>query len=150
MHTVRTILERKGTQVAHISENSTVLDAARQMNNRRIGALVVTRGESVVGIFTERDVLNRVVAEQLDPASTVVGEVMTQPVAVCGPMATRADCRAVMKDNRIRHLPVVENDQLVGIVSIGDLIEDDCGEQEETIHYLYEYMMGGFREPAKA
>ncbi|MFN0134511.1 MAG: CBS domain-containing protein [Phycisphaerae bacterium] len=150
MHSVRNILQRKGSQVAHISENASVLDAARQMNQRRIGALVVTRGESVIGIFTERDVLNRVVAEQLDPSATLVSEVMTQPVAVCPPNATRADCRAVMKENRIRHLPVVENDQLVGIVSIGDLIEDDCVEQEETIQYLYEYMMGGFREPARA
>lgn len=150
MHTVQAILERKGFDVAGITEDASVLDAARMMNLRRIGALVVTRGDAVVGIVTERDVLNRVVARQLAPAQTRVADVMTSPVAVCSSNASRADCRAVMKDKRIRHLPVVDEGRLVGIVSIGDLIEDDAAEQQETIEYMYEYMLGGFgvREPA--
>lgn len=147
MHTVQTILHRKGHHVVGIDEEATVLNAARRMNEKRIGALVVTSGERVVGIFTERDVLNRVVAQQLDPATTLVRDVMTTPVAVCPPSATRTECRSVMRERRIRHLPVVDADELLGIVSIGDLIEDDCAEQQETIHYLYEYMHGGWREP---
>lgn len=150
MHTVQAILERKGFDVAGITEDASVLEAARMMNLRRIGALVVTRGESVVGIITERDVLNRIVARQLAPAHTRVGDVMTTPVAVCAPSSSRADCRAVMKEKRIRHLPVVDEGRLVGIISIGDLIEDEGAEAQETIEYMYEYMHGAFgaRQPS--
>ncbi|GMU82391.1 MAG: CBS domain-containing protein [Phycisphaerales bacterium] len=150
MHTVQAILERKGFDVAGITEDASVLEAARMMNLRRIGALVVTRGESVVGIITERDVLNRVVARQLAPGHTRVGDVMTTPVAVCAPSSSRADCRAVMKEKRIRHLPVVDDGRLVGIISIGDLIEDEGAEAQETIEYMYEYMHGAFgaRQPS--
>lgn len=140
MSTVRNILDGKGTDVATIAEDASVLDAARMMNQRHIGALVVTRGDKVVGIFTERDVLNRVVAPQRSPADTKVREVMTSPVTVCSHNTTRAECRAVMKNRRIRHLPVVEEDHLVGIVSIGDILEDEGAEQQETIRSLYEYM----------
>jgi len=145
MHTVRSILQQKGPQVHKIDQQASVLDAARLMNERRIGALVVTRGEHVVGIFTERDILNRVVAPQRNPAETPVCDVMSSPVACCAPDTTRAECSTVMKSRRIRHLPVVEGDRLVGIVSIGDILEDEGAEQQETIRYLYEYMHGEWR-----
>ncbi len=143
MHTVRSILERKPRgEVVSIAEDATVLDASKVMNEHRIGALVVTRDDKVVGIFTERDVLNRVVAMQKIPASVTVGDVMTAPVAVCSPDTSRAECRTVMRGKRIRHLPVVEDDALIGMISIGDLTEDAEAEQDETIRYLYEYMVG--------
>jgi CBS domain-containing protein len=145
MHTVMSILKAKSQPVLSIDEGATVLQAAETMNQRHIGALVVTRGDKVVGIFTERDVLNRIVARRRDPASTVVRDVMTSPVACCGPETTRSECRNVMKHRRIRHLPVVEEDQLVGIVSIGDLLQDEGEEQQETIRYLYEYMYGEWK-----
>jgi CBS domain-containing protein len=146
MPIVQDILSRKGTQVVRIGCEATVLDAARIMNEHRIGGLVVTEGEKVVGIFTERDILCRVVAVKRDPDKTVVREVMTQPVAVCSPETKRAECRAVMREKRIRHLPVVKDEQLVGIVSIGDILEDAEAEQKETIRYLYEYMVGEWKE----
>lgn len=142
MPTVRDILSRKGNTVHTITADATVLDAARAMNERHVGALVVTRAEKVVGIFTERDVLNRVVAQERDPAETLVRDVMTAPIAVCTPQTTRAECRAVMKNRRIRHLPVIEDERLCGIVSIGDILEVEGAEQAETIQYLYEYMHG--------
>lgn len=140
MPNVAEILRRKGTQVTSVPQDATVLEAARLMNQHHIGSLVVTRGDKVVGIFTERDILNRVVAQQRDPGRTRVQEVMSKPVACCSPHTTRAECRQVMKSRRIRHLPVVENDRLVGIISIGDILEDSEAEQQETIRWLYEYM----------
>jgi CBS domain-containing protein len=142
MHRVQQILESKGKAVFSITEDATAMDAAKVMNDHHIGALVVTRGEKVVGIFTERDILNRVVARQRDPAETVVRDVMTTPVACCAPGTSRAECRSVMRGRRIRHLPVVDDDRLVGMISIGDIIEDEGAEQQETIRYLYEYMHG--------
>ena len=142
MHRVQQILESKGKAVFSITEDATAMDAAKLMNDHHIGALVVTRGEKVVGIFTERDILNRVVAQQRDPTETVVRDVMTTPVACCAPGTSRAECRGVMRGRRIRHLPVVDDDRLVGIISIGDILQDEGAEQQETIRYLYEYMHG--------
>jgi CBS domain-containing protein len=140
MVSVQKILDNKGHEVVSIDHEAKVVDAARLMNERRIGALVVTRGEKVVGIFTERDILNRVVAPLRDPAATAVHEVMTSPVACCSPETGRPECRAVMRNRRIRHLPVVQDERLVGIISIGDILEVEGAEQQETIRYLYEYM----------
>lgn len=150
MHSVSSILESKGSNVFHIAPDATVLDAADLMNRHHVGALVVVRGDSVVGMFTERDVLNRVVARRRDPAATAVQDVMSTPVAYCSPTASRAECRAVMRQRRIRHLPVIANDKLLGLVSIGDILLDEGAEQQETIHYLYEYMYGGSRTDALA
>lgn len=140
MSTVAKILETKGREVVSIDSDATVLDAAHRMNERRIGAVVVTRDDKVIGIFTERDLLTRVVAQRRDPAATPVREVMSAPVACCDPRTTRDECRSVMRHRRVRHLPVVEHDQLVGIISIGDILQEDGAAQQETIRYLYEYM----------
>ncbi len=139
---VQNILADKSKRVISIAEDCSVLVAARQMNDHRIGALVVTRGEKVVGIFTERDILCRVVAEEKNPADVKVGTVMSSPVAVCTPETSRDECRAVMRARRLRHLPVVKDDQLVGMVSIGDLYEANEIEQDQTIKYLNEYLYG--------
>lgn len=149
MPTVRSVLTHKGSDVATVPADATVLEAARLMNDRHIGAVVVTEERRVVGIFTERDILRRVVAAEIDPATTFVTDAMTTPVAVCSPETTRDECRNVMRARRIRHLPVVDGDQLVGIVSIGDLLIEEATDQEETIRYLYEYLHGGMElQPA--
>lgn len=145
MATVQTILDRKGHHVHNIAEDATVLEAARSMNEARVGALVITRGDRVVGIFTERDILCRIVAAQRDPGQTVVKDVMTTPVAVCTPETTREECRAVMMEKRLRHLPVVKEGQLLGMISIGDLNASVEAAQAETIEYLNEYMFGGYK-----
>ena len=140
MPTAESILARKGSEVATIDCNATILDAAKEMNERRIGALVVTSGDKAVGIFTERDVLIRVVAAGRDPKETKIEGVMTSPMAVCRRDTPMAECRAVMTKKRIRHLPVVEEGKLYGIISSGDILASEVEDQQHTIEYLHEYL----------
>ncbi|MCC5830300.1 MAG: CBS domain-containing protein [Phycisphaeraceae bacterium] len=138
------ILKQKGATVHTINHGATVLAATRLMNSRKIGALVVVDDQDgIAGIFTERDVLQRVVAQQRDPATSLVEEVMTAQVICCNPSMELEDIRTLMKNNRIRHLPVVgEDGQLVGMISIGDVNAYLSGTQEVTIQYLNEYLHG--------
>ena len=128
--------------MATVDRADSVLDAAREMNRRRIGAVVVRDGVRVVGIFTERDILNRVVAAGLSPDETPVGAVMTSPMAVCRRDTKLAECKSVMTQKRIRHLPVVEESTLYGIISIGDIMASEVADQQATIEYLHEYLHG--------
>jgi CBS domain-containing protein len=143
MGTVREILSRKGSQVWSVGKEATVLDAALLMNEHRVGALVVLEEGRVAGMFSERDVLRRVVASQRDPARTLVAEVMTEEV-VCGTLETSIEeARGAMKNRRIRHLPLVDGDRrLLGLISIGDLNAHEATSQEQTIHLLQEYLYG--------
>jgi CBS domain-containing protein len=140
---VKDILAIKGSRVVAIGPNATVLNAALVMNEHRIGALVVKHGDDVVGMFTERDVLQRVLAQQLDPAQTPVDQVMTPDVVCCTLETPLDEVRGAFKNRRIRHLPVVDGDRhLVGLVSIGDLNAYESAAQEQTIHLLHEYLYG--------
>ncbi len=142
MPKVRDLLKRKGSDVVTIDLEATVLDAAKKMNERRIGAVVVMQDEKIVGIFTERDVMNRVVAPLRDPAATRVRDVMTAKVAFCTPETPLEECRTAMTRHKIRHLPVVEDNKLAGLLSSGDLLARELAAQDETIRYLHEYMQG--------
>lgn len=142
MSTAADILAKKGSDVATVAFDKTVLDAARIMNDRRIGALVVTRGDRAVGIFTERDILYRIVAAGKDPARTGVGDVMTTPMACCRRDTTLAECKSIMTGKRIRHLPVVEDGNLYGMVSSGDILAIESDDRQATIEYLHEYLFG--------
>jgi CBS domain-containing protein len=143
MANVRDILAAKGKQVWTTAPSTSVLDAALVMNEHKIGALVVVADGRVVGIFTERDVLRRVVAERRDPVGTSVAEVMTAEVVCCTPATPLEEARAAMKNRRIRHLPVVDPQQrLEGLISIGDLNAHQASNQEHTIHLLQEYLYG--------
>ncbi len=140
MPTAQTILAHKNSDVATIEESANVLDAAKLMNERHIGALVITKGDRVVGIFTERDILNRVVAEGLEPRDTQLNKVMTSPMACCNRNTKLAECKSVMSSKRIRHLPVVEDGKLYGMISAGDILASECEDQQATIEYLHEYL----------
>jgi CBS domain-containing protein len=141
--TVRDILSIKGSTIHSIHAGASVLEATRKMNQHKIGAMVVTHDEQVVGIFTERDVLRRVVAEQRSPSSLTVGEVMTTEVICCKPDTELDEASAIMKDNRIRHLPVCDEDgRLIGLISIGDLNAAHASTQEQTLHFLNDYIYG--------
>jgi CBS domain-containing protein len=142
MKRVKNILDRKGAAVASIAQSATVLEAAREMNRQRIGSLVVLKGPEVIGIFSERDILTRVVAVGLDPNTTAVNEVMTSPVACCKRETSLEECKAVMTELRVRHLPVVEEGQLHGIVTAGDVMAFEAKEHEHTIEHLYHYLYG--------
>ncbi len=143
MATVKDILTRKGSQVYSIGKDATVLEGARLMNEYKIGCLVVIDNERVSGIFTERDVLSRVVAGHRNPVTTRVHEVMTCEMVCCQPDTDLEEARSVFKNRRIRHLPVVDEGQgLLGLVSIGDLNAYDADAKECTIHLLQEYIYG--------
>lgn len=143
MATVRDILARKGAHVFTTSKDATVLQAALLMNEHQVGSLVVLEDDRVIGLFTERDLLCRVVAEQRDPAITAVGEVMTTEVACCTPQTTLEEARGAMKNRRVRHLPLVDGEQrLQGVISIGDLNAFATSDHEQTIYMLQEYIYG--------
>ena len=145
MPTAQDILKKKTGEVAMIAEGANVMEAAKMMSDRRIGSMVVARAEKVIGIFSERDVLNRVVAKHLDPSTTLIRDVMTSPVACCQPTTKLTECRAVMTEKRIRHLPVVDDGKLVGMISSGDILALEHTQQQRTIEYLHEYLHEGTR-----
>ena len=144
MPTAKTLLEKtgkhNGDRLAVLPPNATVLDAAKLMNEKRIGSVLVLAKNGLVGIFTERDLMVRVVAAQRDPSSTPLAEVMTSPVACASPHTTLDELRKVMRDKRIRHVPIDEDGHPVGLLSIGDLNQAEQEVQEETIHYLKEFI----------
>jgi CBS domain-containing protein len=140
MATVGEILRRKGTEIVGLPSSATVLDAAQLMNERGTGSVMVLDHDNLVGIFTERDVLRRVVAEQRDPATTHLDAVMTRSVFTCAPSATLDECRGMMSGKRIRHLPVVGPDGLCGMISSGDLLALQMDEQQHTIEELNRYV----------
>jgi len=139
MDLVRDLLARKGTDIVAVAPGATVLEAARLMNARGTGSVLVLEGKKVVGIFTERDVLRRVVAEQRDPSTTAVREVMTTSLITCKPETPVEECAGVMTQRRIRHLPVLGPDGLCGLVTSGDVLAFQFAEQEATLKHLSNY-----------
>jgi CBS domain-containing protein len=140
MANAQQILAAKGTDVVSIGPEATVLEAAQLMNERHIGSLIVLKDNKLVGIFTERDVMRRIVSEQQDPSKTAVGDVMTSPVACAAPGTTTAEISATMREKRIRHLPVVDGTTVIGMVSIGDINRTENSAAERTIQYLEQYI----------
>ena len=143
MPSVQEILDNKSSEVAAVGEDATVLEATKLMADRRIGAVVVKKNNRVTGIFTERDVLNRVISVEKDPHKTLVKDVMSSPVACCRPDTKLSECRTVMTEKKLRHLPVVKDGDLVGMVSIGDLTAREATDQAHAIQYLQDYLYGG-------
>lgn len=143
MPTVQDVLAVKGTTVHSIDPSATVLVATQKMNQHKLGALLVMDEGRVVGIFTERDVLRRVVAEQRDPSITRVDEVMTIEVICCKPTDDLDEISAVMQQKRVRHVPVCDNNgQIQGMISIGDVNAHHATHQEAHINFLSEYIYG--------
>lgn len=125
--------------------DTTVQEASRLMSMRRIGSLVVTEGEKVDGIFTERDVMMRVVAQARDAARTRVGEVMTTEVITISPDTAVEDVEAIMRRHRVRHLPVVGDRGLMGLVSIGDVLVYHAETRRQMVEQLTDYVAGSYR-----
>jgi len=138
--TLRAVLDAKGHSVHAVEPRATVLDAVRMMNAERIGALLVMDDEELVGIFTERDVLSRIVDQGRDPAETRVAEVMTRRPVVVKAGATVEEAMAIVTEKRCRHLPVVDEDHLVGLVSSGDLTHWVTRNQEYHIQDLVNFI----------
>ena len=140
MAAVRDLLARKSGEVVTVTGATTVLDASTLMVERGIGGVVVVEAGGLVGIFTERDVLRRVVAVRLDPAQTLVRDVMTAPVLTVTPETPLEECQATMTQRRIRHLPVVGPAGLGGLVSSGDVLAYTVAERQATIQQLESYV----------
>ncbi len=140
MPLVREILARKGPDVVSLDSSCSVLEAAQTMNARGIGAVMVMENQQLAGIFTERDIMRRVVAEQRDPARTAIGEVMTRDLVTTRPDIAVEQCASQMTSRRIRHLPVLDDSGLVGIVTIGDLLAWQVAEQAVTIAQLNSFV----------
>jgi CBS domain-containing protein len=143
MPTAQDILSNKGAHLQTISPGASVLEATHKMNQNKIGALVVLEGKQMVGIFTERDVLRRIVGEQRMPGQVLVGEVMTTDVICCRPNTDVDEISALMKERRIRHVPVCDDSgDVTGLVSMGDLNALHATNQEAHIHFLNDYVFG--------
>jgi CBS domain-containing protein len=143
MTTVRDILAAKQVELLSVGPDATVLSAALLMNEHRVGCLLVRDGGELRGIFTERDILRRVVAERRDPSTTPVRDVMTADVMCCRLHTDMAEARVVMMERRIRHLPVLDDHgALCGMISIGDLNAHEAHSKDQTIHLLHEYIYG--------
>ncbi|HEX4679644.1 MAG TPA: CBS domain-containing protein [Gaiellaceae bacterium] len=140
MEQVSHILKGKQGPLLTISSEASVLDMVAQMVDANVGSLLVTVGGRIEGIVTERDYLRRVTLEGRTDKDTPVSEIMTSPLIVVTPETPVEECMAIMTDRRIRHMPVVENGEVVGLVSIGDLVKFQSQQQDFKIQYLTDYI----------
>jgi CBS domain-containing protein len=140
MPTVRDLLARKGTGVVTMTPSQTVLDAAHTMNDHGIGGVLVMDGATLAGIFTERDIMRRVVAANRDPATTILSDVMTTQCLTVSADSKVADVRALMTTRRIRHLPVVSGDGIVGVVTAGDVLAFEVAQHAARADELEKYV----------
>ncbi|WP_114971614.1 CBS domain-containing protein [Rhodoferax ferrireducens] len=143
MTAVADILKSKADPTVHaVRPDDSVFEALQRMADKGIGALLVMDGEAIVGIVTERDYARKIALKGRTSALTLVRDVMTTPVLFVKPAQTSEECMALMTNNRLRHLPVVDNGKLLGLISIGDLVKDIISEQKLTIEQLEHYITG--------
>jgi len=136
MHTVRHLLEIKGNDVWSTSPQSSVYDALRIMDNKGVGALLVMEGDKLVGIFSERDYARKIILHGKNSRETLVRDVMTSKLWTVHPDQTIEECMELMTEKRVLHLPVLVDDRVEGVISIGDVVRDIIYKQRETIKTL--------------
>lgn len=144
MDTIAAVLQEKGTQVFTVSPTATVQEAAQTMVNHNVGSVLVVEAGKPIGIFSERDLMVRVVAPGKDPKKVTVREAMTGGLAVVEPNTRVKEAMAIMTEKRCRHLPVVAEGNIVGLVSIGDLVRWLSKDQEFQIRMLEHYIVGSY------
>jgi CBS domain-containing protein len=144
MNLVKDILAEKGSQVWTISPEAKVIDALKLMAERSVGAIVVMYKNQVTGILSERDYARKVILKGRSSADTPVKEIMTFQVYYVNSTTTSEECLALMTQKRIRHLPVIDGEKLIGIVSIGDVVKSIISHQKVTIENLQNYIMGKY------
>jgi CBS domain-containing protein len=140
MTTVRQLLDRKGRAVYSVDPDDPVLEAVRMMAERHVGALLVIRAGELRGIVSERDYARKVILHGRSSADTPVAQIMSTPVLTVSLAQTVQDCMQLMTDKRLRHLPVLDNGQVIGMISIGDLVKAVIEEQQQTIEQLESYI----------
>lgn len=143
MKTAANILLSKSDRAVHtIAASTSVFDAVSRMAEKNVGALVVVENDRVVGIISERDYARKIVLMARSSKDTLVRDIMSSPVLFVRPEQTSEDCMALMTKNRFRHLPIMDGDRLVGLISIGDLVKDIISEQQFVIEQLEHYISG--------
>ncbi|GGA85807.1 histidine kinase [Arenimonas soli] len=140
MRNVNQILAGKADRLITVPREAPVLEVIRLMAENHIGSVLVMQGDELVGIATERDYARKVILQGRSSAQTPVGEIMSHPVVTVGPTDTAQTCMAVMTDRRIRHLPVIDGERVVGMVSIGDLVKAVIEDQRLEIEQLQQYI----------
>ena len=143
MKTVKDILRSKSHDVWSIVPDATVYEALKFMGDKNVGALVVLEGETVVGIISERDYARKVILHGRSSKELPVREIMSTRVYYVRPEQNIQECMALMTEKRVRHLPAMENDRLIGVISIGDVVKAIIAEHESTIKHLEDYITGG-------
>ena len=142
MTTIEQLLNTKGNQVWSVEPKATIFEALEIMSEKEIGALLVMEDGKLTGIFSERDYARKVILKGKSSKETPVGELMTKKVFYIDSQKTINDCMAMMTAKRIRHVPVIEDNQVMGIVTIGDVVNQIISEQEVTINHLENYITG--------
>jgi len=142
MNTLNQLLSGKGHEIWSIGPNDSVYDAIHLMAEKGIGALVVLDDKAVVGIISERDYARQVILKDRSSKGTMVKDIMSADVICADPQQTVDECLALMTEKRFRHLPVMDGDQMLGLVSMGDLVKTIIAEQKETIDQLEHYITG--------
>jgi len=144
MTAISEIIDRKGDMVLSVDQGDSVFDAIRLMADVNVGAVLVKKGNEISGIFTERDYLQKIALDSRSSRETLVGEVMSTPVITASPSDSVQQCMETMTRCRCRHLPVVEGEELLGIVSIGDLVKKMLEEKQSEVEQLSHYIAGSY------
>lgn len=144
MSRVAELLAGKKPTVHTVDKRATVFEAVKQMVDANVGSLIVTDGDAIHGIITERDYLRRIVLEGRTSKTTAVMEVATERLIVVDPSRPVEECMAMMTAERIRHLPVVDGGKLIGVISIGDIVKHLSREREAEVRYLTDYISGKY------
>ncbi len=142
MDTVGELLKNKGNDLWTIEPQATVYQVLELMADKDVGSVLVVENDKLLGIFTERDYARKLILKGKISKDTVVNELMTKELLIVGPKSTIEDCMSIMTTEKIRHLPVMENEKLIGIITIGDLVKKIIADQENTIKQ-YEKYIGG-------
>lgn len=141
--TVQQVLLKKGGRTWTVAPDASVFEALQQMAEKNVGALVVTEGSEVTGVFSERDYARKIILVGKSSKDTSVADIMTTPVVSVSPKQTLEECMRLMTDERIRHLPVLDDGRLIGVISIGDVVKEIISEQAHMIEQLQNYVSGG-------
>lgn len=144
MTAISEIIDRKGGMVLSVDQNDSVFDAIRLMAEVNVGAVLVKKGDEISGIFTERDYLQKIALNSKSSRDTRVSDVMSSPVITASPGDSVQECMETMTNCRCRHLPVVDGEELLGIVSIGDLVKKLLEEKESEVQQLSHYIAGSY------
>ncbi len=142
--TIEKILRRKSGQIWSVSPEATVYDAIALMAEKNVGALLVMENEKLVGIVSERDYSRKVMLRGKTSRTSTVGEIMTTELTTANPRETVEECLRFMTEKRIRHLPVIANGELRGVISIGDLVKEVISSQSATLDQMRDYIAGGY------